>query len=298
MNGRPTGRVGEFIDRDGALYATPAELRDLGFALPPDIAAGTEPILLASLPNVHAQLERCHADAGRAGRRLRAAADRTRRRSRATELAPLSRSGYGALLNYDVLGTYGGRSATAGQQPTGGALLDLRAFSPYGVLENSGLVNITPYAGQATTVRLGTTFDYADPDDLRRWRAGDVVSGAVSWSRSVRLGGGQVSSDFSLRPRSGHLSAAGDQCLDRGAFDRRRDGQRHPPVQPIGAAGSVRGADAAGGDRRRRDRGDGAGRARPADPGDAAVLRQRGAAETRAGQLFAGGWARCGRITG
>ena len=70
-------------------------------------------------------------------------------------------------------------SATpASQQPTGGALLDLRAFSPYGVLENSGLINITPYAGQATTVRLGTTFDYADPDGLRRWRAGDVITGA------------------------------------------------------------------------------------------------------------------------
>jgi hypothetical protein len=32
INGRPTGRVGEIIDRDGALYAMPAELTGLGFA--------------------------------------------------------------------------------------------------------------------------------------------------------------------------------------------------------------------------------------------------------------------------
>lgn len=199
MNGRPTGRVGEFIDRDGTLYATPAELRDLGFALPPDIAAGTEPISLAALPDVHAQLN----DAAQT--LVVQAADTALLPTElggdhSTQLAPLSPAGYGAVFNYDLLGTYGGQSATAGQQPTGGALLDLRAFSPYGVLENSGLINMTPYSGQATTVRLGTTFDYADPDDLRRWRAGDVITGGVSWSRSVRLGGGQVSNDFSLRP--------------------------------------------------------------------------------------------------
>lgn len=200
MNGRPTGRVGEFIDRDGMLYARPAELSELGFALPPDIAAGTEPIPLASLANVRARIDEATqtlvveaSDAALLPAELG--------RISAVPLAPLSRSGYGALLNYDVLGTFSGQqTAGAGQQGTGGALLDLRAFSPYGVLENSGLVNITPYAGQATAVRLGTTFDYADPDELRRWRVGDVVTGALSWSRAVRLGGGQVSSDFSLRP--------------------------------------------------------------------------------------------------
>jgi len=201
MNGRPTGRVGEFIDRDGKLYATPAELTDLGFALPRDSAAGTDPIPLASLPNIHAQVDEATqtlvveaSDAALLPTELRGGMS-------AVPLAPLSPSGYGALLNYDLLGTYSDQQTGGGsQQKTGGALLDLRAFSPYGVLENTGLVNITPYAGQATTVRLGTTFDYAEPDELRIWRAGDVVTGALSWSRAVRLGGAQVSSDFALRP--------------------------------------------------------------------------------------------------
>jgi outer membrane usher protein len=201
MNGRPTGRVGEFIDRDGKLYARPAELTELGFALPPNIAAGAEPIPLSSLPNMSAQANEATQTLVVEASDAALLPTELGRGTSAVTLAPLSPSSYGALLNYDVLGTFSGQqTAGTGQQGTGGALLDLRAFSPYGVLENTGLVNITPYAGQATTVRLGTMFDYADPDALRRWRAGDVVTGALSWSRAVRLGGGQVTSDFELRP--------------------------------------------------------------------------------------------------
>jgi outer membrane usher protein len=201
MNGRPTGQVGEFFDRDGALYARPSELTELGFALPHNIAATTEPILLTSLPNVRARVDEATqtlvveaGDAALIPNQLSGGVA-------AVPLAPLSPSGYGALLNYDVLGTYSiPQTGGIGQQNTGGAQLDLRAYTPFGVLENTGLVNITPYPGQATTVRLGTTFDHADPDDLRIWRLGDVVTGALSWSRAVRLGGAQVSSDFALRP--------------------------------------------------------------------------------------------------
>jgi outer membrane usher protein len=200
LNGRPTGRVGEFIDRDGKLYAKPSELTALGFALPHNIAASKEPVPLASLANMHARLDEASqtlvveaSDAALLPTRLGG--------SSAALLAPLSPSGYGALLNYDFLGTHlFEQGGGAGQQDTGGGQLDLRAFSPYGVLENTGLINLTPYAGQASTVRLDSTFDYADPDALRIWRGGDVVTGALSWSRAVRLGGAQVSSDFALRP--------------------------------------------------------------------------------------------------
>lgn len=201
MNGRPTGRVGEFIDRDGKLYATPADLQELGFALSREMAAGIEPIALAALPNVRIHVN--EAEQTLLVEATDAALIPTAVSNEITSihLAPISKSSYGAVFNYDLLGTYSGpQTAGAGQQPTGGALLDFRAFSPYGVVETTGLVNITPYAGQATTVRLGTTFDYADPDNLRDWRLGDVVTGALSWSRSVRLGGAQVSSDFGLRP--------------------------------------------------------------------------------------------------
>lgn len=208
LNGRPTGRVGEFIDRDGALYALPSELSVLGFALPPGIAAGSEPIPVTSLPNVHARMNEATQTLVVEASEAALLPAELGGGTSAVPLAPLSRPGYGALLNYDLLGTFTGQQATGtgqqttgtGQPATGGGLFDLRAFSPYGVLGNTGLVNITPYAGQNTTVRLDTTYVYTDPDAMRRWRAGDVVTGALSWTRAVRLGGGQMSSDFGLRP--------------------------------------------------------------------------------------------------
>jgi outer membrane usher protein len=192
INGRSTGQVGEFIDRDGALYVKPAELRELGFAVSDDIDSGTEPIPLSSLPNVSARVDESK-------QKLVVVVSQTALRptelggGAAVPLAPLSPSGYGAVLNYDVLGTF------TGQQNTGGALLDLRAYGPYGLLQTTGLANISLY-GQQRISRLDTTYTYSEVDALRRWRAGDVVTGALSWSRAVRLGGVQMASDFGLRP--------------------------------------------------------------------------------------------------
>ncbi len=193
MNGRSTGQLGEFVDRDGTLYAHPSELRDLGFVLPPRKTPGDEPIPLSSLPNVRVRVDEARQTL------LVTAGDAALRPTElgggaATALAPLTPSEFGAVLNYDVLGTY-----TAGQT-TGGALLDARVFGPYGLLQSTGLVNISPAAGEQSVVRLDTTYTFSEPDETRRWRVGDVLSGALAWTRTVRLGGVQVASDFTLRP--------------------------------------------------------------------------------------------------
>lgn len=193
INGRATGRVGEIIDRDGALYAWPSELRDLGFALPKNIAATAEPIPLASLPNVRARVNEANqtliVEAANAALQPTELAGGT-----PSPLAGLSPSGFGAVLNYDILGDFTGR------QSTGGALFDFRAFSPFGLLQSTELANTAPAAGQKDFARLDTTYTYTEPDKLRRWRGGDVVTGTLPWSRAVRLGGVQVASDFGLRP--------------------------------------------------------------------------------------------------
>jgi len=193
INGRATGRVAEFINRDGALYLKPSEIRELGFIVPKEVADGVEPIPLSSLPNVRVQVNEAEQTL------LVVANDSALQPTElhggtSARLAPLTPAGYGALLNYDVAATY------SGHQKTGGALLELRAFSPYGLLQSAGLVNITPSTGQRRFVRLDTSFTHTQADRLRRWRVGDVVTGALPWSRAVRLGGGQVASDFGLRP--------------------------------------------------------------------------------------------------
>jgi len=193
MNGRATGRVGEFTDRDGALFAKPSELLELGFLLPQAVAAGGEPIPLSSLPNVSAQVNEAQQTlvvvAGDSALQPTEVGGRTH-----SPLAPLSRPGYGAVLNYDVVGTF------ARSRVTGGALLDGRAFSPHGLLQSTGFVNFAPSLGEKRFVRLETTYTNTQSDKLRRWRLGDVVSGALPWTRAVRLGGVQVASDFALRP--------------------------------------------------------------------------------------------------
>ncbi|CAN7344118.1 fimbria/pilus outer membrane usher protein [Phenylobacterium sp. LjRoot225] len=193
MNGRATGRVGEFIDRDGALYARPSELRELGFVVPRGVPADSAPIPLTSLPNVRAKVNEAQQTlvvvAGDSALQPAELRGRT-----PPPLAPLSRPDYGAVLNYDVVGTFSWARAT------GGALLDGRAFSPYGLFQSTGFVNVAPNAGEKHVVRLETTYTNTQSDKLRRWRVGDVVSGALPWTRAVRLGGAQVASDFGLRP--------------------------------------------------------------------------------------------------
>jgi outer membrane usher protein len=191
LNGHSTGQVGEFLDRKGVLYARPSELRDLGLAVPP--SANDEPIPLSSLPDISVQINEARqtllVSAGDAALMPTELAERS-----SSYLAPLTPSSLGAVLNYDVLGTFNGR------QITGGALLDARLFGRFGLVQTTGLVNFTPYDGQKTFVRLDTTYTFSEPGKMRRWRVGDVVTGALSWSRAVRLGGIQVASDFTLRP--------------------------------------------------------------------------------------------------
>jgi len=106
-------------------------------------------------------------------------------------------SGIGATLNYDLIGT-----SVQGRQ-FGSGLLDLRGFSPLGVLSTTALT----YAGVSASslnsqmsVRLDSTYVYSDPESMRRYRVGDFITGALPWSRSIRMGGIQVNSDFSMRP--------------------------------------------------------------------------------------------------
>jgi outer membrane usher protein len=106
-------------------------------------------------------------------------------------------SGTGVTLNYDTVGTFaGGRNGGTGS-------LDLRAFSPWGVLSSDWLA----YAGATsnglgtnTAIRLDSTYSFADVNSLRRYSLGDFITGGLGWTRPIRLEGIQVRSDFSMRP--------------------------------------------------------------------------------------------------
>lgn len=194
LNGRPTGMVGEFQRCDGQPCAMAVDLVALGLVVPPELANATEPIPLAALADVQVRIDKAeqviYIEVGNAGLRPTEIGNPTQ------ELpAPLLPSDYGAVLNYDILGDISNRRTTAAAQ------VSARLFSPFGFFESGAIVTILPPSGQRSTVRrLSSTYTYSNADQLFKLRVGDIVTGALPWSRAVRFGGIQISSDFNLRP--------------------------------------------------------------------------------------------------
>lgn len=195
VNGHSIQKVGEFVLEDGRLLVRRAELTALGLRVPPGVAPVTDGLLaVASLPGVTARL-----DAASQTLYLTAADDALTPSqlgvAPAVPSAPLQ-SGLGATLNYDVSG------AVTNGHPYGSGLFDLRVFSPLGVAST----DLLTYAGSAgvpglsQAIRLDSTYVYSDFDSQRRYWVGDFITGGLTWTRPVRLGGVQVTRDFTMRP--------------------------------------------------------------------------------------------------
>lgn len=195
INGHTTGKIGEFTQRDGTLWARRSELRELGFRLP-DTAGENDGELLALplLPGIGWRLNEAAQtlDVTAATDSLLPTVLKSRPDS-GTSSVPFE-SGSGVVFDYDLVAT----SASGDNQTSG--LFDLRAFSPWGVASSGLLARFGGAVYQPRTVRLDTSYTYSDPETLRRYRLGDFISGGLSWTRPVRLGGARISSDFSMRP--------------------------------------------------------------------------------------------------
>ena len=193
LNGRPTQLIAEFTLRDGALYATGEELSSLGIKLP----QGEQNMLIP--------LSRFTNDVQLDQGAQKVSINVPTEYLATTELAsavmsssnlPLADSGSGLVVNYDLLAT------RSNDQQVLSGLVDGRFYSNSGVFGSSGLF----YSGNGATglqtpsVRLDTTYTRSNPDSLQRYRFGDFISSGLSWSRPVRMGGAQMSTDFSLRP--------------------------------------------------------------------------------------------------
>ncbi len=110
-----------------------------------------------------------------------------------------ARSSFGALLNYD---------AYLNDTDEGGSYLaawnELRLFGDWGTFSTTGQwrqsFNGAQAQGRQGFLRYDTTFRYTDEQRLLTYEAGDLVTGALPWTTSVRVGGLQLSRDFGARP--------------------------------------------------------------------------------------------------
>lgn len=204
LNGRATQLVAEFTLRDGGdssatggkggpgsqatLYVSRAELTELGIKLPSN---GDDPVPLSRFANSVQFDQNAQKISITVPTEYLTTTELSSEVFSASNL-PLADTGFGAVINYDLLATQ------SNDQRVLSGLLDARVYGNGGVLGTSAL----GYSGDtdARSVRLDSGYTYSDPASLRRYRLGDFVSNGLSWTRPVRLGGAQLSTDFNLRP--------------------------------------------------------------------------------------------------
>lgn len=202
LNGASAG-LAHFDYRDGQLWASIAVLQQLGFIVP---SGTTDPVPLNSFANIkvdyNARMQSVAIIAPLSTLNLNTTVlnNRDSRRTQAS-------SSPGILLNYNLYGSQLENNST-----NLSAFTEVRAFNANGVLSSTALTTGNRFSNNSAdngnknrdwdsrTVRLDTSWSQSFPDKLITVRAGDILTGALSWTRSTRLGGLQFGSNFDLQP--------------------------------------------------------------------------------------------------
>lgn len=190
VNHRPSGRIAPVSVRGGVYYVAAGELRAAGLPVPETEAADAlvDP---ASMPGVSVSYEA-------SSLRLMIQAPpswlpmQRIGRDRLYDYEP-ARSSFGGLLNYDLYAAFPRRGESSASLWN-----EARLFGGFGVLSSTGIFRTG--AGPDGFRRYDTVWRLSDEQRMRTYAAGDLTAGALAWSSAVRLGGVQVSRDFSVRP--------------------------------------------------------------------------------------------------
>ena len=118
--------------------------------------------------------------------------DATRLMGKEAKFSAPNPASLGGFLNYDVTANH-----AQGQTNTNG-LLELGGFGSWGTAQTSILA--LDLNGQASAIRLDTTWTRDQPMQLNSLRFGDAISGTSSWGGAVRFGGVQWATNFSTQP--------------------------------------------------------------------------------------------------
>ncbi|WP_179180060.1 fimbria/pilus outer membrane usher protein [Pseudomonas sivasensis] len=196
VNQMDTGRVVAVDQRAGQLYVPAGALQDVGMKLPGELSGS---VALDAIPGLHS-------DYDSNGQRLLIDVPPSWLQeqfigNRNTYPRTQAMSSFGALLNYDLY---------FNDTDEGGSYLaawnEVRLFDNWGTLSNTGQYRQTLAGGINDSTlnngyrRYDTTWRFSDDERLLTYEAGDVISGSLPWSSSVRLGGVQLSRDFAVRP--------------------------------------------------------------------------------------------------
>ncbi|MEE1923975.1 fimbria/pilus outer membrane usher protein [Pseudomonas sp. 148P] len=195
VNQMNSGSVVPVQQRSGHLYVAVSDLRAAGIEFPVPVP---EQVALDSIDGLHSDYD------SQAQRLLLQVPLNwlPNQRIGGRSLYPPSeaRSSFGALFNYDL---YLNDTDDAGTSLS--AWNEFRVFDSWGTFSTTGqwrqqISGDSFDSSQRGFLRYDTTFRYTDEERLLTFEGGDVVSGSLPWSSSVRLGGVQLSRDFAVRP--------------------------------------------------------------------------------------------------
>jgi outer membrane usher protein len=201
INETPVNLIGSFKQLpDGSLAATAEELREIGLIAEKRAADSDGLVRLDRLPGVSYRFNE-------AAQAIHITAPDAARAPHIVDVRPQNagsildpQRSYGGVLNYTLFASSDGafwRDLKTFQGLSGA--FDGRVFSPYGTFSQS-LIATTAPPELGGLIRLDSTWAYSDMDQLITYRAGDTISGGLSWTRPVRLGGLQMQRSFALRP--------------------------------------------------------------------------------------------------
>lgn len=191
LNGQPTSKIARFHLSKGKLYASAADLEQVGLRMD-RLGSGVGAAAEISLDTI-AGLRYTY-DAARQTIALRVP-DELRTPyaidSRALPETPPATSSSGIYVDYDLF------ASSSPGQPVALAN-ETRYFNPSGVLSHSGIAYVS--GGERRYLRYDTFWSRSNAAVPSTMQIGDTITSSLSWSRSIRIGGFQWRSNFSLRP--------------------------------------------------------------------------------------------------
>jgi outer membrane usher protein len=199
INDTPTHLIGAFTQlADRRIAARRTELTEMGIKAPGS-GSGDDLIVLDDMSDVEYRYdEPTQAIFFKLGDDRRIAKSFDARGS--SEQIAATRTDYGGVLNYALFGSSTKSVGTSAFTFSGAnASLDGRLFGPSGTLSQSAIVGATT-TKTFDALRLDTTWSYSDPQSLLTYRAGDIITGGLAWTRPIRAGGVQMQNNFALRP--------------------------------------------------------------------------------------------------
>lgn len=189
LNGNPVGLV-HLGYADGKLYGSANTLRQLGFRLPENI---TKPICLNDIPDIKVDYNTQQQSLA-----LSAPVETlnlpTIKINKLNEENPKVTPSHGALLNYDLY-TQKGRVSSVN------TFSEMRVFNSMGVLSTTQLSQYSKGLDVNNQFsRLDTNWRSSFPEKMIAFTIGDTLTSSLSWSRSTRIAGIQIGTDFRLKP--------------------------------------------------------------------------------------------------